>query len=91
MEGRTKVIVQALRQLVTEGKVCRVGEGKKLDPYRYAITDTGRESIPAEAGAEPSEDTEKDCGSLVPTYTREPQNHNPKSGKTPHSDGGKAG
>lgn len=37
VEGRTRTKREALRALVTDAKVSRIGTGKKGDPYRYGI------------------------------------------------------
>jgi AAA domain len=36
VEGKTKIVRQALRELVRQGKVTREGGGKKGDPYTYS-------------------------------------------------------
>jgi predicted HTH transcriptional regulator len=35
VEGKTKFVRKALRQLVEQGKLSREGGGKRGDPYRY--------------------------------------------------------
>ena len=37
LEGNNKITSKALRNLVSEGKLQRSGNGKRGDPYRYSI------------------------------------------------------
>src|SRR5262249_30108904 len=71
VEGRRKSIVAALREAVTSGRIKRIGKGGKGDPYHYLIPD--------KANAQES------C-SLVPTYGREQEKHEPKNGLSPSID-----
>jgi hypothetical protein len=40
VEGRRKTKLAALRQLVAEGRVARLGSGRKGDRYRYVVSGT---------------------------------------------------
>lgn len=46
VEGRTKLVAAALRQLVKDEKVTRSGGGKRGDPYRYAAPSDSGSLVP---------------------------------------------
>jgi hypothetical protein len=70
VEGRNKVKVRALRQLVADHRVERTGAGKRGNPYRYHLS--------------PGAPT--DSRTLVPSYIRERGNEKPENGSIPSID-----
>jgi putative DNA primase/helicase len=75
VEGKTKFVRRALRQLVEQGKVSREGEGKRGDPYRYRFSFSCSRYIPGTR----EQETQKPAGTrinagpnLVPNLEQKP-------------------
>jgi hypothetical protein len=76
VEGRKVVKQRALRELLAEHRVVRVGGGKRGDPYRYSTP----------AGTPPV-----DSSFLAPSYIREPGSQKPEIAETPRQDDSDSG
>jgi 5S rRNA maturation endonuclease (ribonuclease M5) len=69
VEGKTRVVRRALRQLVEQGNVSREGEGKRGSPYRYGFLFSCSQYIAGTREQEtqkPLESRENTAGNLVP-------------------------
>ena len=75
VEGKTKIVRQALRLLVDEGKVSREGAGRRGDPYRYGFSFSCSKHIAGtreQETQEPGETRENISENLVPTSDQKP-------------------
>ena len=74
IEGETRLLRQALRELVKQGRVTREGEGKRGSPYRYGVSFACSEDIAQTSKRETEKVSETPINTepnLVPTPEQE--------------------
>lgn len=52
VQGRRQTKLEALRDLISQGKILRLGSGTKRDPFQYCLTACGPSYPPASAEPE---------------------------------------